>query len=104
MLATWSELIDTGRMSDGEPNLLGTAKPARAMMSRLTASENGVRHGDPVRVEGRSGSITVPVVVADLPDRVVWLPTAAPGSNVRRGLGALAGDIVSLSAVGGGAV
>jgi NADH-quinone oxidoreductase subunit G len=36
--------------------------------------------------------------VADLPDRVVWLPTLSPGCHVHETLGAGAGDIVRLSA------
>ena len=49
VLATWPELIDAGRMLDGELNLAGTAKPARALLCAATAAEVGVRAGDPVQ-------------------------------------------------------
>ena len=34
LLATWHNLLDAGRMQDGEPNLAGTARAAVARMSR----------------------------------------------------------------------
>ena len=42
LLATWHNLLDAGRMQDGEPNLAGTARPAVARMSAATAAEAGV--------------------------------------------------------------
>ena len=35
-----------------------------------------------------AGEITVPLRIADMPDRVVWLPTNSAGCAVRRQLGA----------------
>ena len=35
-LATWRQLLDSGRMQDGEPSLAGTARPAVARMSAAT--------------------------------------------------------------------
>jgi NADH-quinone oxidoreductase subunit G len=93
VLATWHELLDAGRMSDGDEYLAATAKPARALVSPATASEVGER----VTVSTTRGAITVPVVVADIPDGVVWLPTNARGCAVRATLGAVAGDIVTIA-------
>ena len=48
VLATWAELLDDGRLSDGDENLAGTAKPARALLSAATAAggrHRGRRHG-----------------------------------------------------------
>ncbi len=42
LLATWHNLLDVGRMQDGEPNLAGTARPAVARMSAATAAEAGL--------------------------------------------------------------
>ena len=98
VLASWHELIDAGRLSDGDDNLAGTAKPARALLSAATAAEVGVAPGDQLSVSTDAGVIIVPVVVADLPDRVVWLPTNARGSAVRAALGVLAGAVVRLAA------
>ena len=44
------------------------------------------------------GRVTLPLVCADLPDRVVWLPTNSPGSAVRRDLGVDAGAVVTITA------
>ncbi len=100
ILATWHELIDAGRMSDGDDNLAGTAKPARALLSAGTAAEIGAVEGAPVSVTTSHGAITAPAVIADMPDRVVWLPTNARGCAVRATLDAVAGDIVAITAGG----
>jgi NADH-quinone oxidoreductase subunit G len=100
VLATWPELIDAGRMSDGDENLAGTAKPARALLSATTASRAGVTDGQRLSVSTERGAITVPAVIADLPDDVVWLPTNARGCAVRSSLGAVAGDVVSIRPAG----
>jgi NADH-quinone oxidoreductase subunit G len=86
MLATWSELLDAGRMQDGEPYLAGTARPALARMSAATAAEAGTSDGGKVAVATAAGSVTVGVQVADMPDRVVWLPANSPGCAARREL------------------
>ena len=96
VLATWHQLIDTGRMQDGEPFLAGTARPVQALMSAATASEAGTADGDRVCVTTARGAITLGVRVCDMPDRVVWLPTHAQGCEVRRELGAGNGTLVTL--------
>ena len=74
VLATWHHLLDAGRLQDGEPNLAGTARTAVAVMSAATAAEAGSAEGGKVTVATARGAITVPVQIADMPDRVVWLP------------------------------
>jgi NADH-quinone oxidoreductase subunit G len=96
VLATWHNLLDQGRMQDGEPNLAGTARQAVAKMSAATAAEAGVGDGGKVTVATDRGAITVPVQVADMPDRVVWLPTNSAGCAVRGTLGAGHGSLVTL--------
>ncbi|MFD6094926.1 NADH-quinone oxidoreductase subunit G [Nocardiopsis flavescens] len=98
LLSTWRQLLGTGRMEDGEPFLAGTARPARAYLSKATADEVGVPDGGSLRVTGTRGSVTVPVVVTDIADRVVWLPANARGCDIRRDLGSGAGETVLLSA------
>ena len=97
VLATWHWLLDDGSLQDGEPFLAGTAKRSRLHLSAATAAEVGVSDGDLVTVSSRRGSLTLPLVVADLPDRVVWLPTRSPDAAVRRDLAATAGSVVSLT-------
>ena len=98
VLATWHNLLDVGRMQDGEPHLAGTARPAVAKMSAATAAEVGVIDGATVSVATSRGAIRVPAEVTDMPDRVVWLPTNSAGCAVRRELGAGHGSLVRLSA------
>jgi NADH-quinone oxidoreductase subunit G len=96
LLATWHNLLDAGRMQDGEPNLAGTARAAVARMSAATAAEAGTADGAKVTVATGRGSITVPVEITDMPDRVVWLPTNSVGSAVRRDLAAGHGSLVTV--------
>jgi NADH-quinone oxidoreductase subunit G len=100
-LATWHQLIDAGRMQDGEPYLAGTARPAVARVSAATAAEAGLADGDKVTVSAvagstGAGSLTVPLAVTDMADGVVWLPANSPGSAVRTDLGAGHGSTVTL--------
>ncbi len=80
-LATWHQLLDSGRMQDGEPALAGTARPAVARMSAATAAEAGVADGDKVTVATDRGSVTVPVDVVPMAGHVVWLPAAGLPGN-----------------------
>ncbi|MEU7832743.1 NADH-quinone oxidoreductase subunit G [Nonomuraea sp. NPDC049129] len=97
LLASWHLLLDDGRLQDGEPYLAGTARPAEALVSEATAAEIGVVDGGKLVVGGQGpNAVTLPVRVADLPDRVVWVPANSGGCSVTRDLGAAAGDIVTI--------
>jgi NADH-quinone oxidoreductase subunit G len=76
-LATWHQLLDNGRMQDGEPFLAGTARPAVARMSKATAAQAGVADGDKVTLATARGSVTLPVEVTTMADNVVWAPAGA---------------------------
>jgi NADH-quinone oxidoreductase subunit G len=104
-LATWHQLLDSGRMQDGEPALAGTARPVVARMSAATAAGAGAADGDKVTVATERGSVTVPVEIVPMADHVVWLPsgglpqgarTEHPGSTVRAELGVGHGATVTL--------
>ncbi|MCW2608597.1 MAG: nuoG, partial [Frankiales bacterium] len=97
VLSTWHWLLDDGAMQDGEPFLAGTAKKPRLHLSPATAAEVGVVPGELVTVTTDRGSLTLPLVLADLPDRVVWVPTRTPDAAVRRDLAATSGAVVRLS-------
>jgi NADH-quinone oxidoreductase subunit G len=100
LLTTWHELIDGGRLMDGDPNLAGTAKPARAILGPGTAAEIGVADGGQVAVSTAAGVLVLLVEIADVPDRVVWVPTnpaGTPARGVRPTLRASSGAVVSLS-------
>jgi NADH-quinone oxidoreductase subunit G len=97
VLATWHLLLDDGRLQDQEPYLAGTRKPAQALVSETTAKEAGVRAGGQLTLSTDRGSVTLPVAIADLPDRVVWAPTLSPGSHLHEALGVTSGAVVRLS-------
>ncbi|NLV78673.1 MAG: NADH-quinone oxidoreductase subunit G [Rhodococcus sp.] len=96
VLSTWHQLLDSGRMQDGEPHLAGTARAPVARMSAATAEEIGVGDGDPVTVATDRGALTLPLVLDDLPARVIWVPATAPGAGIHERLAADAGDLVRI--------
>ena len=95
-LTGWRLLLDDGRLQDGEPHLAGTARKPVVRLSADTAAEIGAADGDGVTVSTSRGSITLPLNVTDMPDRVVWLPLNSPGSAVHRQLGATIGSVVQI--------
>ncbi|MEE6176180.1 NADH-quinone oxidoreductase subunit G [Mycobacterium sp. 050134] len=97
VLTGWRLLLDNGRLQDGEPHLAGTARAAVARLSADTAAEIGAADGGgEVTVSTSRGSITLPLAVTDMPDRVIWLPLNSPGSAVHRQLGVTVGQIVRI--------
>jgi NADH-quinone oxidoreductase subunit G len=96
VLTGWRMLLDNGRLQDGEPHLAGTARTPVARLSADTAAEIGAAEGDAVTVSTARGSITLPLSVTDMPDRVVWLPLNSPGSAVHQQLGVTTGSIVKI--------
>ncbi|MGH3764633.1 MAG: NADH-quinone oxidoreductase subunit G [Pseudonocardiaceae bacterium] len=102
LLATWRQLLDNGSMQDGEPHLAGTARPAVALLSEVTAAELGVHLGGTVTVSTQRGSLTLPVAAADLPPGVVWVPGNSGPATVRRSLGVGHGAEVTVRSGNGG--
>ncbi|SDP72107.1 NADH dehydrogenase subunit G [Pedococcus dokdonensis] len=98
VLATWHHLLDRGSLQDGEPFLAGTAAKARARVSAATAESFGLADDDTVTVSNARGSVSARVAVTEgMVDHVVWLPTNSDGSTVRGSLGAVSGDVVSVT-------
>ncbi|GAA1549545.1 NADH-quinone oxidoreductase subunit G [Dactylosporangium maewongense] len=100
ILASWHHLIDSGSLQDGDGHLAGTARTPVARISKSTAADLGVADGDPVTVGTARGAITLPALVTDMADRVVWVPTNSPGSTLRRTLGVAEGALVEISTGG----
>jgi NADH-quinone oxidoreductase subunit G len=98
VLAGWRMLLDCARLQDGEPHLAGTAQPPVARMSAATAAAVGAESGQPLRVSTGRGSITLPLVITEMRDQVVWLPLNSPGSAVHRALGVSTGAVVRIEA------
>ncbi len=96
VLAGWRMLLDAGRLQDGEPYLAGTARTPAVRLSEATAAEIGLSNGELVMVSTDRGTITLPLEVTDMADRVVWLPLNSPGCHVHRELGVTTGAVVSI--------
>ena len=97
VLATWHLLLDEGTLQGNEPFLAGTRKPTAVHLSKETASEIEAAEGDLVTVSNEHGAITLPLRIADLAGRVVWLPTNSKDSQVRRTLRADTGSLVKIA-------
>ncbi len=96
ILATWRQLIDDGSMQSGEPYMAATGRPAVIRLSPTNASDLGVADGDHVSISTDEGSLTLPVLITDMPSGIVWAP-ANSGVNVLADLHASAGDTVRVS-------
>ena len=94
LLATSHLLLDNGRMQDFEPYLAGTARMPVARASAATAQRLSLVDGRPVTVSNDRGALTLPLVVTDMPDDVVWLPTNSGECRVRPLLAASNGSPV----------
>jgi NADH-quinone oxidoreductase subunit G len=97
VLASWRQLLDNGTLQRDERELAGTARTPVARIAAETAQRLGVTDGERVTVNGATGSITLPVRITVMPDRLVWLPMRSPGSEVRSTLGTGPGGVVQLS-------
>jgi NADH-quinone oxidoreductase subunit G len=100
ILATWHHLIDDGSLQDGDGHLAGTARIPVARISKSTAADLAIADGEPLTVGTARGAITLPALITDMVDGVVWVPTNSPGSSVRRTLGVTAGALVDISTGG----
>ncbi|HCS59023.1 MAG TPA: NADH-quinone oxidoreductase subunit G, partial [Gordonia polyisoprenivorans] len=96
VLSTWHLLLDDGRLQDGEPYLAGTAHPSVARCSAATASAAGLTDGHDVELSTDSGTLTLPLLITDMVDGVVWVPTYSVSSHVRSQLHAESGDVVAV--------
>jgi NADH-quinone oxidoreductase subunit G len=98
VLAGHRLLLDQGRLQDGDEALAGTRHAAVARLSAATAAEVGVADGEALTVTGPAGTVTLPLEVTPMPDRVVWLPLNSVGRGVLGDLGTVPGRLVKLSA------
>ena len=87
-------VLDQGRLQEGDDALAGTRHAAVARLSAATAAEVGVKGGDTLTVTGPAGTTTLPLLVTQMPDRVVWLPLNSTGGGVTSDTGARPGDLV----------
>ncbi|MYW43645.1 molybdopterin-dependent oxidoreductase, partial [Streptomyces sp. SID161] len=96
VLAGHRLLLDQGVLQQGDEALAGTRHAARARVSAATAAEAGVTDGDLLTVTGTAGTVELPVLVTEMPDRVVWLPLNSAGTGVASDAGARPGSLVRI--------
>ncbi|WP_435187163.1 NADH-quinone oxidoreductase subunit G [Streptomyces sp. bgisy126] len=96
VLAGHRLLLDLGRLQEGDTALAGTRHAAVARLSADTAADTGVKDGDLLEVTGPAGSVALPLLVTEMPDRVVWLPLNSTGHGVLSDTGARPGDLVRI--------
>ncbi|MCP9961751.1 NADH-quinone oxidoreductase subunit G [Streptomyces somaliensis] len=101
VLAGHRMLLDLGRLQEGDEALAGTRHAAPARLSPATAAETDVEDGGLLRVTGPAGSVTLPLRVTEMPDRVVWLPLRSAGGGVLSDLGAAPGRLVRIAPAAG---
>ena len=100
MLSTWRHLLDRGTLQDGEPFLAGTAPRPVARISAATADALGVVDGDELTVRAAQTAVTAPVLVSEMADHVVWLPTNSRGCDLRATLAGAPGALVTVTKEG----
>ncbi|MFE5240873.1 MULTISPECIES: NADH-quinone oxidoreductase subunit G [unclassified Streptomyces] len=96
VLAGHRMLLDRGRLQEGDEALAGTRHAAVARLSPATAAESGVKDGDLLAVTGPAGTTELPLVVTEMPDRVVWVPLNSVGRGVPADTGAQPGGLVRI--------
>ena len=90
-LATWKQMLDNGSMQDGDDHLRATA---RMPIVRVSATVYDAL-GPSITVTGDRGSVTLPAVIAEIADDVVWLPANSTGRGLLADVG-LPGSTVTL--------
>ncbi|WP_446040923.1 NADH-quinone oxidoreductase subunit G [Streptomyces sp. SID1121] len=100
VLAGHRLLLDQGLLQQGDEALAGTRHAAVARLSATTAAETGVKDGDPLAVTGPAGTVTLPLRVTVMPDRVVWLPLNSTGRGIPADTGSQPGTLVRIAPAG----
>ena len=96
VLASWKQLLDDGRMQDGDEAMRRTARKPVLVVGADTLDAHGLTVGDLVTLSGPRGSVDLPVALGDLAEGTVWAPATSPGLPVRSLVGP-AGSPVTLS-------
>jgi NADH-quinone oxidoreductase subunit G len=96
VLAGHRLLLDQGRLQEGDEALAGTRHAAVARLSATTAAQTGVKDGEGLAVTGPAGTVTLPLSVTAMPDRVVWLPLNSTGGGVLADTGSAPGTLVRI--------
>ncbi len=100
-LASWKQLLDDGRMQDGDDAMRRTARKPVVLVGPATLEALGATAGELVTLTGPLGSLDLPIGVADLADGHRLGAGQCPGASVRHRVGP-AGSPVSITTIVGG--
>ncbi|MBO9522407.1 MAG: NADH-quinone oxidoreductase subunit G [Nocardioidaceae bacterium] len=95
VLSSWKQLVDDGRLQDGDDFYRATARPPVLLVGQATFDSLGVEEGAIVTLTGPLGSATLPVYVGDLAEGTVWAPASSRAVSVRHLVGP-AGSTVTI--------
>lgn len=98
VLACHKPLLDDGLLQAGAEDLAASARLPVACVSQRTADSLGLVAGSECTIKAARGELTLPLVVAQMADRVVWVPECSAHSHVHADLGVGAGALVTVSA------
>jgi NADH-quinone oxidoreductase subunit G len=97
VLSTWRQLLDDGRLQEGDPYLAATARTPVARLAPATMRSLDLAAGTEVVLRTDAGAVALPVEAADdLPANVVWTPLNSAGLPLHRLLRVGEGDVVRL--------
>lgn len=97
-LVSHKPMLDDGLLQRGAKDLAASARRSVLRMSANTAAEFGISRDGAATISTDSGSITLPISIVKMPDRVVWVPECAVDSQLHESLGVASGALVSLAA------
>ncbi len=95
-LATWKTMVSDGPMQDGDAAYHASGPRPVAVLDERTLSTLGLAEGDGVVLSTERGSVTLPAVVGDVEEGVVWAPASSGGVHLGRDLGVGSGGRVTL--------
>ncbi|MBD3689329.1 NADH-quinone oxidoreductase subunit G [Nanchangia anserum] len=98
VLACHKPMLDDGLTQAGADDLAASARKPVARMSARTIELLGLSEGSDCTIQTTQGSVTLPLVAADMADRVVWVPECSIDSHVHADLGVSAGAFVRVLA------
>ena len=96
VLSCHKTLIDEGLLQVGATDMQAAGRASFARISPETAKEFGISTGGKVNLKTDKGSIQLPAVLTDMPERVVWVPECSNRSHVHESLGVTSGALVQL--------
>lgn len=96
VLSCHKTLIDEGLLQVGATDMQASGRASFARISPETAKEFGISAGGKVNLKTDKGSIQLPAVLTDMPERVVWVPECSNRSHVHESLGVTSGALVQL--------